>query len=71
LIFQLLSHVSCAGVAVDGEVNVVAVTGGVSSTEVTAIEESIGKIKARENLETNPMASSSTSAHILALSTMR
>ena len=71
MIFQLLSHVSGAGVAVDGEVNVVAVTGGVAGTEVAAKEASIGKIKARENETTYPMASSSTSAHILALSTMR
>jgi hypothetical protein len=71
LIFQLLSHVSGGGIAVDGEVNVVAVTGGVAGTEVAAKEESIGKKKARENQTTYPMASSSTSAHILALSTMR
>ena len=71
MIFQLLSHVSGAGVAVDGEVDVVAVTSGVAGAEVAAKEESIGKIKARVNQTAYPMASSSTSAHILALSTMR
>lgn len=49
LIIQLPPHVSSAGVAVNGEVYVVAVAGGVAGAEVTAKDASIGKKKERKS----------------------